>query len=68
MIGTLDHGLSIADAGRIYTLLTIGDGLVAQIPALLVVDGGRRHRDAHVARRDAERAGRDAARAASRAR
>ena len=35
MIGTLDHGLSLAEAGRIYTLLTIGDGLVAQIPALL---------------------------------
>jgi flagellar biosynthesis protein FlhA len=35
VIGTLDHGLSIADAGRVYTLLTIGDGLVAQIPALL---------------------------------
>ncbi len=35
IIGTLDHGLSIGDAGRIYTLLTIGDGLVAQIPALL---------------------------------
>jgi flagellar biosynthesis protein FlhA len=35
VIGTLDHGLSIGEAGRIYTLLTIGDGLVAQIPALL---------------------------------
>ena len=35
MIGTLDHGLPLAEAGRIYTLLTIGDGLVAQIPALL---------------------------------
>ena len=35
VIGTLDHGLAIAEAGRIYTLLTIGDGLVAQIPALL---------------------------------
>jgi flagellar biosynthesis protein FlhA len=35
VIGTLDHGLSIAEAGRVYTLLTIGDGLVAQIPALL---------------------------------
>ena len=34
-IGTLDHGLPLAEAGRIYTLLTIGDGLVAQIPALL---------------------------------
>jgi flagellar biosynthesis protein FlhA len=35
VIGTLDHGLSFAEAGRVYTLLTIGDGLVAQIPALL---------------------------------
>jgi flagellar biosynthesis protein FlhA len=35
IIGTLDHGLSIGEAGRVYTLLTIGDGLVAQIPALL---------------------------------
>jgi flagellar biosynthesis protein FlhA len=35
VIGTLDHGLPVAEAGRIYTLLTIGDGLAAQIPALL---------------------------------
>jgi flagellar biosynthesis protein FlhA len=35
-IGTLQHGLPFADAGRIYSLLTIGDGLVAQIPALLL--------------------------------
>jgi len=35
-IGTLQHGLGFADAGRTYTLLTIGDGLVAQIPALLL--------------------------------
>jgi flagellar biosynthesis protein FlhA len=35
VIGTLDHGLSMSEAGRVYTLLTIGDGLVAQIPALL---------------------------------
>jgi flagellar biosynthesis protein FlhA len=35
VIGTLDHGMPIAEAGRVYTLLTIGDGLVAQIPALL---------------------------------
>ena len=35
VIGTLEHGLPLAEAGRIYTLLTIGDGLVAQIPALL---------------------------------
>jgi flagellar biosynthesis protein FlhA len=36
IIGTADHGLSLAEAGRIYALLTIGDGLVAQIPSLLL--------------------------------
>ncbi len=35
-IGMLQHGLGFADAGRIYALLTIGDGLVAQIPSLLL--------------------------------
>ncbi len=35
-IGTLGHGMAISDAGHTYTLLTIGDGLVAQIPALLL--------------------------------
>jgi flagellar biosynthesis protein FlhA len=35
-IGILQHDLSFADAGKIYTLLTIGDGLVAQIPSLLL--------------------------------
>lgn len=35
-IGVAQHDLSFADAGRIYTLLTIGDGLVAQIPSLLL--------------------------------
>ncbi len=35
-IGTMEHGLSFGEAGRIYTLLTIGDGLVAQIPSLLL--------------------------------
>ena len=35
-IGTIGHGLAIGDAGRTYTLLTIGDGLVAQLPALLL--------------------------------
>src|SRR5712672_2835111 len=34
-IGTIGHGLAVAEAGRTYTLLTIGDGLVTQIPALL---------------------------------
>ncbi|HEX4239968.1 MAG TPA: flagellar biosynthesis protein FlhA [Steroidobacteraceae bacterium] len=36
IIGAAQHGLSLADAGRNYALLTIGDGLVAQIPALLL--------------------------------
>jgi flagellar biosynthesis protein FlhA len=35
-IGVGQHGLSLSEAGRIYTLLTIGDGLVAQIPALFL--------------------------------
>jgi flagellar biosynthesis protein FlhA len=35
-IGTMSHGMSFSDAARVYTLLTIGDGLVAQIPALLL--------------------------------
>ena len=35
-IGTMSHGLAFSDAARVYTLLTIGDGLVAQIPALLL--------------------------------
>jgi len=35
-IGTLNHDLAFGDALRVYTLLTIGDGLVAQIPALLL--------------------------------
>jgi flagellar biosynthesis protein FlhA len=36
IIGAAQHGMSLADAGRTYALLTIGDGLVAQIPALLL--------------------------------
>ena len=35
-IGVGLHGLSAAEAVRIYTLLTIGDGLVAQIPAMFL--------------------------------
>ncbi len=35
-IGTLGHGMALTDALHTYTLLTIGDGLVAQIPALLL--------------------------------
>ncbi|SFF43903.1 flagellar biosynthesis protein FlhA [Fontimonas thermophila] len=36
LIGTLQHDMAFADALRTYTLLTIGDGLVAQVPALLL--------------------------------
>jgi flagellar biosynthesis protein FlhA len=35
-IGTLQHGMALADAATNYVLLTIGDGLVAQIPSLLL--------------------------------
>ncbi|MFK4811661.1 flagellar biosynthesis protein FlhA [Devosia sp. ZW T5_3] len=36
IIGMMQEGLSIQEAGNVYTLLTIGDGLVSQIPALIV--------------------------------
>ncbi|MEX0680372.1 MAG: flagellar biosynthesis protein FlhA [Balneolales bacterium] len=36
IIGTLQQGMALAEAAELYTLLTIGDGLVSQIPALLV--------------------------------
>src|SRR6202453_3765044 len=36
IIGAAQHGMSLAEAGHTYALLTIGDGLVAQIPALLL--------------------------------
>lgn len=36
MVGTLQHGLSMSEALQIYALLTVGDGLVAQIPALFM--------------------------------
>jgi flagellar biosynthesis protein FlhA len=35
-IGALMHGLPVSEAFKVYALLTIGDGLVAQIPALLL--------------------------------
>ncbi|MDC1458573.1 MAG: flagellar biosynthesis protein FlhA [Burkholderiaceae bacterium] len=35
-IGLSQHDLSFTEAGRIYVLLTIGDGLVAQIPSLFL--------------------------------
>ncbi|MGL5429473.1 MAG: flagellar biosynthesis protein FlhA [Vibrio sp.] len=38
-IGMIQYGLSFKEAIEIYTLLTIGDGLVAQIPSLLLSIG-----------------------------
>jgi len=35
-IGMAQHGMSFSEAGQVYALLTIGDGLVAQIPSLLL--------------------------------
>ncbi|NAT60441.1 flagellar biosynthesis protein FlhA [Pseudomonas syringae pv. actinidifoliorum] len=36
LVGIFQHSMTFADAGRVYTLLTIGDGLVAQLPSLLL--------------------------------
>lgn len=36
IVGVLQHNLDISVAAKNYTLLTIGDGLVAQIPALVI--------------------------------
>jgi flagellar biosynthesis protein FlhA len=36
VIGILQHDLAFGDAAQTYTLLAIGDGLVAQLPALLI--------------------------------
>jgi len=39
IIGTVSQGLSLGDAAATYTILTIGDGLVSQIPALIISVG-----------------------------
>ncbi len=36
IVGVLQRGMPVADAARVYTLLTVGDGLITQIPALIV--------------------------------
>ena len=36
LIGVLQHDMSVGEAAETYALLTIGDGLVAQIPSLLL--------------------------------
>ena len=34
--GVLVHGMALGDAAHAYTILTVGDGLVSQVPALIV--------------------------------
>ena len=36
MLGIVSHGLSMSEAGSLYTTLAIGDALVASVPALLL--------------------------------
>ena len=36
VVGVAQHGLSLCESASVYTLLTIGDGLVGQIPALII--------------------------------
>ncbi|CAK9884804.1 MAG: Flagellar biosynthesis protein FlhA [Candidatus Erwinia impunctatus] len=36
LVGVIQHGMDMGHAAETYTLLTIGDGLVAQIPALVI--------------------------------
>jgi len=36
VIGIFQHDLSMVDSAAVYTLLTVGDGLVSQVPALLI--------------------------------
>lgn len=39
VIGVMQHGMSWGDALQRYTLLTIGDGIVTQVPALVIAVG-----------------------------
>jgi hypothetical protein len=50
LIGTMMHDLPMADATKTYTLLTIGDGLVAQIPGPHALGRRRHHCDSRDAR------------------
>lgn len=36
LIGVFQHDLTVKDSASVYTILTIGDGLVAQLPALII--------------------------------
>lgn len=44
LVGVVQHGMELGAAAESYTLLTIGDGLVAQIPALVDLHRRRRYR------------------------
>lgn len=39
IIGVFQNGMDIASAAKTFTILTVGDGLVAQIPALIISTG-----------------------------
>ena len=41
VIGIVQQGLTFAEAAHTYTLLTVGDGLVTQVPALIVSTAAR---------------------------
>lgn len=36
IVGVAQQGMDFSDAARVFTLLTVGDGLIAQIPALII--------------------------------
>ncbi|MWP62179.1 flagellar biosynthesis protein FlhA [Gilliamella sp. Pas-s25] len=36
LVGVVQHDMALSDASKTYVLLTIGDGLVAQIPSLII--------------------------------
>ena len=36
LVGVGQNGMEMAEAGQLYTILTVGDGLVSQIPALII--------------------------------
>ncbi|MFA9461480.1 flagellar biosynthesis protein FlhA [Thiohalorhabdus methylotrophus] len=53
IIGTLQHGMPLEEAARVFTVLTVGDGLVSQIPALILSTGAgilvtRTQTDSHI--------------------
>ena len=45
IVGMVQHGLSFQEATHTYSLLTVGDGLAAQMPALLISVATGHHRD-----------------------